>query len=304
MTAAPSVPGRDRDQQGGDGTSEIPGSTPRENWSPPGPAWLFCPADRPDRYQKAVDAADVVIIDLEDAVAAPDKPAARQALLASRLDPERTIIRINPLGTADARFDLEVLAKTDYQILMVPKCESAEQLESVEGYALVALLETPRGILHAESIIAVSSVVAVMWGAEDLVATLGGNSSRLRTGQYRAVATHARSHVLLAAATHGRVAVDSVYMNIPDERGLAEESDDAVAVGFSSKAAIHPSQIRTIRKAFEPTEEEVAWALSVLAAAGENRGVFQFEGQMVDSPVLRHAERLLSRRTPARVSPH
>lgn len=302
MTAAPSVHGHDWDQEGRDGTREILRSTPKENWSPPGPAWLFCPADRPDRYQKAADAADIVIIDLEDAVAAPDKPAARQALLASRLDPERTIIRINPLGTADSRLDLEAVAKTEYQLLMVPKCESAVQLESVDGYALVALLETPRGIVHAESIVAVSSVVAVMWGAEDLVATLGGNSSRLSTGQYRTVATHARSHVLLAAAMYGRVAVDSVYMNITDELGLAEESDDAVAVGFSCKAAIHPSQIRTIRKAFEPTKEEVAWARRVLEAAAENRGVFQFEGQMVDSPVLRHAERLLSRRTPARPS--
>lgn len=275
---------------------------PRTRWSPPGPAWLFCPADRPDRYRKAAAAADVVIIDLEDAVAPADKAVARQALLATPLDPERTIIRINPLGTVDSELDFRALAETDYRILMVPKCESAGQLERVEGYALVALIETPCGVLQAESIIAVPSVVAAMWGAEDLIAALGGNSSRLGTGEYRAVAMHARSHVLLAAAAHERVAVDSVYLDIPDERGLAGESSDAVAVGFASKAAIHPRQIDIIRKAFIPTDNEVDEAIRILAAAETNRGVFQFEGKMVDSPVLRHAELLLSRRSINRAS--
>ncbi|MDI2020127.1 Citrate lyase subunit beta-like protein [Paenarthrobacter nicotinovorans] len=235
-----------------------------------------------------------MIIDLEDAVAATDKPAAREALVASRLDPASTIVRINALGTLDAQLDFEALNRTNYRIVMVPKCESAEQVAAVEGFRLVTLIETPRGVLNADSIIAVPSVVAAMWGAEDLVAALGGNSSRINTGEYRAVAMHARSHVLLVAAAHGRVAVDSGYLDIPDENGLAAEAADAVAVGFTSKAAIHPGQIDIIRNAFSPKDNERDWALGVLAAAKSNKGVFQFEGQMVDSPVFLHAERILS----------
>lgn len=250
--------------------------------------------------------AKIVIIDLEDAVAAPDKPAARQALLAARLDHERTIIRINSVDTADARLDLETLTRTDYRILMVPKCESAEQLERVEGYALVALLESPRGILHAENIIiAVPSVVAVMWGAKDLVATLGGNSSRLSKGQYRAVVTRPFPCTAGSRDTwtrRSRLGLHEHPRRAWPGRRIGRCCGCRVygqSCHSPEPSPYNPDSIRADRRTFEPTEEEVAWALRVLAAANETRGVFQFEGQMVDSPVLRHAERVLSRRTPA-----
>ena len=86
----------------------------------PGPAWLFCPADRPERYQKAAAAADIVILDLEDGCAAADRPAARQALVDVRLDPARTVVRVNQFGTADQQLDLEALKKTPYGIRWIP----------------------------------------------------------------------------------------------------------------------------------------------------------------------------------------
>lgn len=139
------------------------------------------------------------------------------------------------------------------------------------------------------------NVVALMWGAEDLVASLGGTGSRREDGGYRDVALHARSQVLLAAGAAGKHAVDAVYVNIPDLDGLAEEARDAVASGFGMKACIHPSQVQVIRDAYRPSEAEEQFARDVLAEAQRQGGVFKFQGKMVDGPILRHAEQTLRR---------
>ncbi|WP_051637089.1 HpcH/HpaI aldolase/citrate lyase family protein [Rhodococcus sp. UNC363MFTsu5.1] len=264
-------------------------------WAPPGPAWLFCPADRPERYAKAAAAADVVILDLEDGVAPADKAAARRALIDTPLDPERTVVRINAAGTEDQALDLEALLQTRYPRVMLPKCESAEQVRSLAPREVIALIESPLGALTVAESAQVANAIGVMWGAEDLVAALGGNASRHTDGSYRDVARHVRSGSLLAAKAHGRFALDSVYLDIKDLDGLRAESLDAVAVGFDAKVAIHPSQVAVIRAAYEPSAEDLAWARRVLAAVSEERGVFAFEGKMVDAPVLRHAEAIVRR---------
>lgn len=260
-----------------------------------GAAILFVPGDRPERYAKAAERADAVIIDLEDAVGPHDKVAAREALVAHPLDPARTIVRVNPAGTDDFDLDLEALEQTPYRLVMLAKAVLAERLD---GYDVIALCETAAGVLAAPALAASENVVALMWGAEDLIASIGGTSSRSASGDYRTVAQHARSTVLLAAAAHGKAAIDSVFLNIPDLDGLAAEAADAAAVGFAATACIHPSQVPTIRAAYAPTEAELADARSLLAAAASERGVFTFNGRMVDGPVLRHAEQVLRRANP------
>lgn len=269
-----------------------------------GPALLFCPADRPERYQKAAERSDAVIVDLEDAVAAADKQRARGAILAQlgaagdvpELDPSRTIIRVNPVGTEEFEKDLHCLKHTPYRHVMLAKAENADQLKELEGYSVIALCETAAGVLNAAAIAAQPNVVALMWGAEDLLASLGGVSSRTDDGGYRAVALHARSTVLLAARALGKEAIDSVYVNIPDLGGLAVEARDAVASGFSSKACIHPNQVAVVRGAYAPSEADVAAAAELLAAAaGAGTGVFQHQGRMIDGPILKHAESTLRR---------
>lgn len=281
-------------------------------WVPPGPAWLFCPADRPERYAKAAAAADVAIIDLEDAVSAGDKPAARESLVSSQLDVDSTVVRVNAHGTEDFALDLQALSNTSYRRVMLAKTESADQLAALDGYEVVALIESPLGAVNVHEIVRAPNVVGTMWGAEDLIAALGGNSSRFAagsetagsgtagsgtagSGEYRDVVNHVRSSTLLAAKAYGRFALDSVVLDIGDLDTLRAESDDAVAVGFDGKVAIHPSQVQVIRDAYTPTGAEVDWARRVLGAVASNRGVFTFEGQMVDAPVLRHAERILRR---------
>jgi citrate lyase subunit beta / citryl-CoA lyase len=262
--------------------------------APTGPGWLFCPADRPERFEKAAAAADVVILDLEDGVAAKDRAAARAALIATPLDPARTVVRVNPATTPDHALDVEALASTAYTTVMLAKTETPEQVAALAPRDVVVLIETPMGALAVVELARVDNAVAIMWGAEDLFAATGGTANRHADGSYRDLAKHVRSQSLLAAKAYGRLALDSVYLDIKDLDGLRAETDDAVAVGFDAKVAIHPTQVAVIRAGYAPTEEQTQWARNVLAAARSERGVFQFDGQMVDMPVLRRAERIVS----------
>jgi citrate lyase subunit beta / citryl-CoA lyase len=260
----------------------------------PGPGWLFCPADRPERFEKAAAAADVVILDLEDGCAAKDRPAARQALIDTPLDPIRTVVRLNPTDTADHELDLQALARTPYTTVMLAKTESAHQVRALAPLDVVVLVETPLGALAVTETARVDNAFAVMWGAEDLFAVLGGTSNRWPDDSYRDVAKHVRSQSLLAAKAYGKLALDSVYLDIKNLDGLRAEVDDAVAVGFDAKVAIHPTQVAVIRAGYTPTDKEIEWARAVLEAATRERGVFQYQGLMVDMPVLRRAERIVS----------
>lgn len=257
-----------------------------------GPALLFCPADRPDRYAKAAERADAVILDLEDAVAPADKADARRALLEHPLDAATTIVRVNALGTDDHALDLSALEQTGYRTIMLSKAVDAAGLE---GYSVIALCETAAGVLASETLAAQPHVVALMWGAEDLVASLGGSSSRHDDGRYRDSAVNARARILLAAGAHGKAAIDAVHLDIADLDGLAAEARDAAAQGFSATACIHPSQVETVRAAYRPSEAEVAEARAVIEAAKSAPGVFTLDGRMVDEPVVRHAHRVLQR---------
>jgi citrate lyase subunit beta/citryl-CoA lyase len=273
--------------------------TQAEPPSLPGPALLFCPADRPDRYAKALAAADGVILDLEDGVGADAKDAARAALVATDLDPARVIVRVNATGTPEHTADIAALRGTGYRLIMLPKSETSAQLDGLGGdWRIVALCETALGIVNAAEIAAAPSVIAVMWGAEDLIASLGGRTSRFPDGRYRDVARHARSAVLIAASAHGRPAIDAVYVNIPDLDGLTAESQDAAASGFTLKCCIHPSQVAVVRKAFQAGEAQVAWARRVLAAArgagARDKGAIKVDGQMIDAPLIRQAEAILA----------
>ncbi|MFC8683356.1 HpcH/HpaI aldolase/citrate lyase family protein [Microbacterium ureisolvens] len=261
-----------------------------------GPALLFCPADRPERYAKALDRADAVILDLEDAVAPAHKTAARGHLIESELDPARVIVRVNSPETDAFVADLATLSQTDYRRIMVAKAQSPKRIAKIDArFEVVALCETAKGVAQADRIAALDNVVALMWGAEDLVASIGGTSSRKPNGRYRDIARYARARVLLSAGARGKAAIDAVHLDIDDVKRLTIEAADAAASGFRATACIHPSQVPVIRAAYRPDEKTVAWARDVLGAAEHERGVFSFQGRMVDEPVLRHARGILAR---------
>jgi citrate lyase subunit beta/citryl-CoA lyase len=278
MSDAPEAPG------GGSG-----------GWQP-GPAWIFCPADRPERYAKGLAVADVVILDLEDAVAPAAKASAREAMRglagSGALDLDRTVVRVNAADTADHALDVALTGELGVRRVMLAKAERASDVAGLQ-HDVVVLLETPVGIERAGEIAAADNAVAVMWGADDLVAGLGGTGSRHADGRYRDVARYARSRALVAAKASGRIALDAVHMDIPDLDGLAAECEDAVAVGFDATVAIHPSQVAVIRSAYAPSAERIDWATRLLQHVGDDRRVTTFEGRMVDGPIYKQAERVL-----------
>jgi citrate lyase subunit beta/citryl-CoA lyase len=190
-----------------------------------------------------------------------------------------------------------MLAVSPFRTIMVAKSEDPAALDAFDAsFSLIALCETARGVSAAGRIAAHERVTALMWGAEDLVASLGGTSSRRQDGRYRDIARYARARVLMAAGAHGKAAIDAVHVDIDDADGLAEEAADAVASGFRATACIHPGQVATIRAAYAPDAEMLAWAHDVLAAAEGERGVFRFRGRMIDEPLLRHARSVAARR--------
>lgn len=258
-----------------------------------GPAILFCPGNRPDRFAKAAMAADAVILDLEDGVAPRDKQAARAAVAASDLHPDRTIVRVNGATTEDFARDLAAVAASSFRTIMLAKAEWPADLEALADYRVIPICETPLGVENAFVLAEHNSVIALMWGAEDLIAALGGSSSRAPDGRYRDVARYARARVLVAAAAADKHAYDAVHLEIADLAGLRDEAADAAASGFVATACIHPSQVETVREAYRPSAEAVALAERVLAAATSSPGVFAFEGRMVDEPVIRQARRIL-----------
>jgi citrate lyase subunit beta/citryl-CoA lyase len=260
----------------------------------PGPAVLFCPGDRPDRFAKASARADAVIVDLEDAVALDRKAEAREHVREALawLPAERTLVRINALGTAEADRDLRALRGTGLRHLVVPKVDSPEAIATVSPFAAVALIETARGVVQAARIAATEGCVAMMWGAEDLTADLGGTSSRRSDQSYLPHVEHARTTVLLACRAAGITPWDGTFLDLDDLAALGAETADAVAMGFSAKVVIHPSHVPIVRAAFRPTAERVAWAHDVVAAAGSG-GVARVAGRMVDSPLVAQARRVL-----------
>lgn len=262
----------------------------------PGPAWLFCPSDRPDRYVRALAAADVVILDLEDAVAPDRKEEARGAVRRlgglGELDLDRTVVRINGADSSEHDADVRLVEELELPRVMLAKAEHPHDVSALPCDVIV-LVETARGIEWAGALAEPRNVVGLMWGADDLVASMGGTGSRRADGGYRDVARFARIRALTAAKACGRLALDAVHMDIADVDGLAAECEDAVAVGFDATVAIHPSQVPVIRAAYRPTEERVDWATRLLAHVGQDRGVTTFEGRMVDGPIFKQAERIV-----------
>ncbi|MFB6354306.1 MAG: CoA ester lyase [Halobacteriales archaeon] len=270
---------------------------------------LFTPGDRPEMLRKAPGVgADVLVFDLEDAVVPSRKDAAREAvgevLADPSFDPDAEVcVRVNPAGVA-ADDDLAAVLGPDARLdsVMLPKVDRARDVgtlarlleERGRELPVVALVETAAGILHAEAIAAASPTDALFFGAEDLAADVGAT----RTADGHEVA-HARQHVVLAAGAAGVDAIDMVYPDIDDLDGLRARAREAVRLGFDGKPAVHPSQVEPINEAFAPDEEELAWARRVLdareAAEADGRGVFTVDGEMVDAPLVRQAERLVER---------
>jgi (S)-citramalyl-CoA lyase len=264
-------------------------------------SWLFTPATRPDRFAKAKEAgADVVIIDLEDAVAPDQKDAARASALdylaqANASGPARAL-RINGLDTAAGIADLHALLNLAVapDFIVLPKTEGPGHLQVLDRLLtaakrptrLVGIVESARGLAAVQAIaVATPRLTGLMLGAADLAADLGAATAW-------SPLMYARSRLVLACALAGVTPIDSPFFNVHDANALSREVADAIAFGFAAKAAIHPSQITPINDALTPSPEAVAHARTVLDA--NRQGVGVVDGQMVDEAVARKARRTLA----------
>lgn len=273
-------------------------------------SWLFCPADRPERFAKAAAAADRVIIDLEDGVTPDARPDARRALVdaATELDPERTVVRVNPSGTADQAADLDAVAATSIHTVMLPKAEYGSEVEALAPLRIIVLCETVRGIVQASSIAAASNCDGITWGAQDLAVDLGATSTRDSDGRLLPFAEHARTGVLYAAALAGVPALETVWIDLGDTDGLHATARQAAEEGLAGMLLIHPGQVPVVHDAFAPDEERLRWARRVIEVGDEvGSGAVSVDGQMVDRPILELARRVVERaqtknqqRTPTR----
>lgn len=261
---------------------------------------IFVPGSRADRFAKARAAgAGLTVIDLEDAVAPADKESARAAALAQIANGESGwALRCNGVATAAGIADLAALiaAETLPRVLLVPMVESAVELEIIAKALgercpeLIPLIETPKGLRNALEIASAPQVSAVMFGGADFSGELG-----VVLAWEPLLA--ARSALLLACAEAKVPAIDVPFIALEDGEGLAAECAQARALGFSAKAAIHPSQVAAIEAAFTPSAAEVAEAEAAIAAylaAGEK--AIRYKGKMLEAPVVKRYRAVLSRK--------
>jgi citrate lyase subunit beta/citryl-CoA lyase len=256
------------------------------------PAVLFLPANRERAVTRArASGADVIFLDLEDAVAPGDKVAARAAAVSAVAERWKApvAIRVNGFGSEWLDADIEAVAGSGADLVIVPRVESAEQIEQVKartGKPVAAMIETPRGVRHCWEV--AEQAEALIAGTNDLSATL-----RLPTGAGRAPLRTALQTMVLAARAGGVPCFDGVFNGLEDLDGFAAEAAEGRSFGFDGKTLIHPDQIAPCKAAFAPTGQEIARAERLVAAA--QGGAQRFEGEMIERMHVEAAERLLQR---------
>jgi citrate lyase beta subunit len=281
----------------------------------------FVPGGKERMMAKALTLpADSLILDLEDAVTVEKKAEARGIVLGwlQTLDfgGKERLVRMNPLATGFGEPDLEGTIEGRPDGYVVPKPRTAadvravaqilDRLEEKHGIPfgstklLLIATETPEGLLNiAEVARASPRIVAVSWGIEDLSAAMGLPRTRDAAGRYLDIPRYARVMTALAAAAAGVEALDTVFTDIPNLEGLRRECQEAVGMGFTGKISIHPSQIPVINEVFTPAREEAEEAQELITAFEEHQrkgsGAFAFKGQMVDTPHLTRARKILGR---------
>lgn len=254
---------------------------------------LFVPGDRPERFAKAAaSGADVVILDLEDAVASDHKQAGRHHIRAWLDSGGRAAVRVNGPASAELEADYQALeGATGLLAVMVPKAEEPTTLTDLGrqlGRPVLALVETARGIMAAPRIAGAGGVVRLGLGHLDLATDLGSS-----TGREAMVV--ARSALVLASRAAGLPGpFDGVTTALDDPAVCEDDARYAASLGYTGKFAIHPRQVPVINSAFAPSREELAWAREILAASSGG-GAVRARGQMVDAPVVARAQQLLAR---------
>jgi len=280
-------------------------------------SWLFAPGDSEKKMTKAAGgAADVVILDLEDAVAIENKPAARAAVAEFlRGDQEhrnRLFVRVNPLDGPYTLEDLAAVMPARPGGIMLPKVSGREDLEVLDRYlealevangieqgstpVIVLVTETAQSMFHCGDFKGAPRLVAMTWGAEDLADSLGASANTGPDGQFGFTYELARSLCLLGAATAGVPAIETIQADFRDLDALKTRAEQVRRAGYRGMLAIHPAQVEVINAAFTPSAEEIDKAREIVALfeANPGAGTIGYEGGMLDRPHLSRAQQLLA----------
>jgi citrate lyase beta subunit len=261
---------------------------------------LYLPASNARAVEKArALPADVVMLDLEDAVAPEAKEAARAAAVAAvaaGFGQREAGIRVNGFGTPWCEADFAAVAASAAAFLVVPKIETADDaaraVALAKGKPVWAMIETPRAVLRAEAIADTAGIAAFVAGFADLTKDL-----RARPGPGRLPLLHAASQMLLAARAAQIPAFDGVFTGIDDLVGLEAEAAQARELGFDGKTCIHPSQLDTVNRLFTPSQDEIEHARGLIAAheaaLAAGKAVATFKGKMVEVLHVLEAKRTL-----------
>ena len=260
---------------------------------------LFVPGNRPDRFEKACASdADLVCIDLEDAVAPQDKDAARETVLAflSGTSHNHVSLRINAADSDFYADDVKALAKANLKLpfVMIPKVSERDEIKAFDKAVphdtgpIMALIESAKGLVNAEAILAHDRVAYAMYGAVDYAGDVGCSLDWENH-------LYARSRLVAASAAFDVTLFDTPSIDIKDVDGLMETTQKARSLGIFARAAIHPVQIGTIHEALAPTEQEIERAKRVVAAYEASEGnVALLDGKMIEAPIIKAARRVLS----------
>lgn len=256
-------------------------------------SWLFVPANRPERFVKAVaSGADLAVIDLEDAVPADRKESAREAAAAWLAGGGEAAVRINPADSEHHAGDVAALAGVaGLRAVLLPMAVSAESLAALHDrlgpdVPLVAQVETAAGLLAAVELARAPGVVRLAFGHLDFAADIDA-------APVPEALAHAQSSLVVASRVAGIAGpVDSITTDLDDEATTRDDAARARRLGFTGKLCIHPRQVAAVNDAMSPTPEDVAWAERIVAAGD---GAVRVDGQMVDAPVVARAERILAR---------
>lgn len=279
-------------------------------------SWLFAPGDSEKKMVKAAaSAADVALIDLEDAVTDAEKPKARTMvadfLKSQPEDRSRLWVRINPLQGPHALTDLAAVMPGRPGGIMVPKTRGGADLVVLDHYlsalevangiepgttkVVPLVTETAAGMLSTGSYVGAPRLVAMTWGAEDLADELGASENKNADGSYGFTYELARSLCLVGAAAAGVAPIDTIQGDFRDLEGLRARATQCRRAGFRGMLAIHPAQVDVINAAFMPSAEEIAQAQEIvdLFAANLGVGAIGYQGGMLDRPYLARAQALL-----------
>lgn len=262
-------------------------------------SFLFVPADRPERYAKALaSGADIVVIDLEDAIAHDAKDRARMLLDAAWSDfdhEDRVVIRINGLDSVELADDAALCTSLGPAGVMVPKAESAEALEALHErlgeIPLVPMIESAVGYREIDAIARSNGTLRLAFGHVDFQADLG-----MVPGADQPELAPARFGFVVASRAAGIAGpIDSITLETSKSSEIVQATRRGIRFGFTGKLCIHPDQIGPVHDAFAPSAEDAAWARRVVEAAESSKGgAVKIDGRMVDRAVILLAERVLA----------